>query len=55
MLKTPSEDFNMQPDESLPLALLEAASVSLDITDTQRKQIERSYNAVGAVLCDPRF
>ncbi len=42
----------MQPDESLPLAVLEAASVSLDITDTQRKQIERSYNAVGAVLCE---
>ncbi len=42
----------MQPDESLPLAVLEAASVSLDITDTQRKQIEKSYNAVGAVLCE---
>ena len=52
LFKTPSEDFNMQPDESIPLAVLEAASVSLDITDTQRKQIERNYNGVGAVLCE---
>ena len=45
----------MQPnDDNLAIALMEAASRSLDITDDQRKQVEASYAAVGQALCaDP--
>ena len=42
----------MQPDETFPLTILEAASASLDITVTQRKQIEGSYAGVGSALCE---
>lgn len=42
----------MQPEESLPLSILEKASQSLDITKTQREQIEKSYRGVGEALCE---
>lgn len=42
----------MQPnDDNLAIAMLEAASRSLDITSDQRKKVENSYEAVGKALC----
>lgn len=48
--KIQSEDFPMQPD--MPIALMEMSSKSLDISKTQREQIEASYRGVSEALCE---
>jgi hypothetical protein len=42
----------MQTEENMPIALLELASQALDITNTQRQQIEQSYRGVAEAICE---